>query len=407
MAQFIERLPEHVRLAVATRFDPPLPIPRLRVRDQLSEIRASDLRFTGAEISELFQRMPGIEIIDQDIDTIHASTEGWAAGLKMAALALQMQPRSGQEARRFWESFTGRNTYILDYLTEEVLAGLPEETQTFLMKTSVLDRLTGGLCAKVVFDQDDQADAARVLLEDLERRNMFLIPLDQERRWFRYHHLFADLLRVRLQQRHGDEISSLHERAAIWYERAGLIEAAMRHAVAAGDWQRAARLVEEHAQEYLDRGQLAVVLRWIEALPGDMLRSRPNLCIQMTWTMGHAGRTHLIGPMLQAAEAALNIWERQQEEPTLDTLVNFTDQDAVRVKASLAFHRAYRLVITEQPEQALRLAENALETLPNLETRERAWLTWVKRLCTARLRESRWGCAKLCPSSCDCSCRRS
>ena len=378
MTQLIERLPEHVRLAVATRFDPPLPVPRLRVRDQLSEIRAADLRFTGAEILDLFSRMPGIEFLGQDIDTIQASTEGWAAGLKMAALALQMQPRSGQEARRFWESFTGRNVYILDYLTEEVLVGLPEETQTFLMKTSLLDRLTGELCAKVVFDQEQKADAARVLLEDLERRNLFLIPLDQERRWFRYHHLFADLLRVRLQQWHGDEISLLHERAASWYEHAGLIEGAMRHAAAAGAWQRAARLVEEHAHEYLDRGELAVVLKWIETLPDDILRSRPNLCIQMAWAMGHAGRTHLVGPMLQAAEAALHAWEHQKDQQTPNTPVHFSDRDAVRVKASLAFHRAYRFVISEQPEQGLRLAENALMTLPDLETRERAWLTWVK-----------------------------
>jgi LuxR family maltose regulon positive regulatory protein len=376
LGQLIERLPSHVRLAVAARSDPPLPIPRLRVREQLTEIRAADLRFTIEEVAELLRQVPETAFTAEDAAALEASTEGWAAGLKMAVLALQAQPRSPEETRRFWASFTGRNVYVLDYLTEEVLNRLPEETQRFLVQTSLLERLSGELCAAVAFG-DENTLAARAILEQLERANLFLIPLDQERRWFRYHHLFADLLRARLLQQYGEQVPGLHRQAAAWYEAAGWIDDAVRHAVAARDWECAARLVETHSNTYLDRGQLATVLRWVEALPPEILRRRPNLCIQMAWTMGHAGKTNLMGPLIQEAEAALADWERHEQGLPVAPPVDLSPRDVLRIRANIAFHQAYMLIVTRRPGPALQMAEAALATLPPEETRERAWLTWA------------------------------
>lgn len=394
MTYLLDHLPANVRLVILTRADPPLPLARLRVRGQLSEFRAADLRFSHPEVDAFLQRALGFHLPEEDLRILEKSTEGWIAGLQMAALAIQrpvtqtepLALEQQETVHAFISSFSGNNVYILDYLTDEVFTRQPRDVQDFLLKTAILETMTAELCDAVLSEEENgvlpNKRNSRSILEYLDRANLFLIPLDHERRWFRYHHLFADLLRVRLQQQtrlqeQADErIPTLHQRAARWYEQAGSIDEAMQHCIAAQDWDRAAHLVETYSQAYLDRGQLATVLQWVDALPPESLRRRPNLGVQIIWAMSHAGKTQRVGPLLKEIEAALQAWEQQRAQ-TSAAKVDLTEQDVVRIRASLAIFRAYGLILASRPDQALQVADQALEQLPDLETREYAWLHWV------------------------------
>ncbi len=238
----VEHLPPTLRLVVAGRSDPPLPLARLRARGQLAELRAADLRFTFGETAELLAVATGKELAPQVVAALGERTEGWAAGLQLAALSL----RGRADVSGFVAEFSGSHRYVLDYLTEEVLDRQTAEVRTFLLETSALERLSGPLCDAVL----DRRDSQR-LLEAIERDNLFLLPLDGERRWWRYHHLFADLLRARLSHEQPDRVAVLHRAAALWYERRGLPDDAVRHALAAGDPDDAAGIVEVHLEEQL------------------------------------------------------------------------------------------------------------------------------------------------------------
>src|ERR687892_643429 len=241
----LDHLPPRIHLVIASRSDPALPLPRLRARGQLSELRAAELRFTAEESAALLRKVWGLDLSEEATASLESRTEGWAVGLQLAALSLRERPDPGA----FVDAFTGTNRYVLDYLSEEVLERQPEE-----VKTSILERLCGPLCDAVTAGSDGQD-----MLEDLERRNLFLIPLDEERRWYRYYDLFADLLRARVQRAHPGEIAELHRRAASWCERHGLIDEAIRHTLESEDRDWAARLVEEHLGETLRRGEGAIL----------------------------------------------------------------------------------------------------------------------------------------------------
>src|SRR5215218_2342578 len=234
----LAHLPASLRLVVASRADPPLPLARLRARGQLVELREQDLRFTPAEAAALLQEAVGPELPEAAVAVLQERTEGWAAGLQLAALSLQGRGDSAG----FVEGFSGSHRYVLDYLTEEVLDRQPEQLRTFLLETSILERLSGPLCDAVTGRRDGQA-----LLEQVERANLFLVPLDEERRWWRYHQLFADLLRARLHQQRPERVAELHRAAAAWFEAHGLAEEAVRHALAAGEAAWVARLMERHS----------------------------------------------------------------------------------------------------------------------------------------------------------------
>ena len=291
----LEHLPPALRLAVASRADPPLPLARLRARGQLAELRERDLRFTPTEAAELLRAAVGPDLPEAAVVALADRTEGWVAGLQLAALSLQGRG----DVAAFVEGFSGSHRYVLDYLTEEVLDRQPEAVRGFLLTTSVLERLCGPLCEAVTARADSQQ-----LLEQVERAGLFLQPLDEVRGWWRFHQLFADLLRARLDQQQPRRVPELHRAAATWCEQQGLVDDAIRHALAAGDAVWAARLIERHFDALLQRAEGATVDRWVAALPVPV-RSRPRLLLaQAVWGL-LVGRVHEAEPLLADAEAAL------------------------------------------------------------------------------------------------------
>ena len=236
-----------------------MPLARLRARGQLAELRAAELRFTADEAAALLREASGADLPDAAVAALAARTEGWAAGLQLAALSLRGQA----DVAGFVAAFTGSNRYVLDFLAEEVLERQSEQVRTFLLETSVLERLSGELCDAVTGRTGSQA-----LLEQVERAGLFLVPLDEVRGWWRYHHLFADLLRARLQDEQPGRAAQLHRNAAAWYEEHGLADDAIRHAVAAGEMTWAARLIEQHFDAvYVLRGEGATIQRWLFGAP--------------------------------------------------------------------------------------------------------------------------------------------
>jgi LuxR family maltose regulon positive regulatory protein len=297
----LDRLPAQLQVVVASRVDPPLPLARLRVRGQLVELREHELRFTQDETAALLRDGAGLDLPTVSLEALSTRTEGWVAGLQLAALSLQ----GHSDPAGFVASFSGSHRFVLDYLTEEVLARQPDQLVRFLLETSVLDRLCGPLCDAVTGRTGSQAT-----LERIERANLFLHPLDEERHWWRYHRLFADLLRARLQQADPDRVPALHRDAAAWLEAHGQVDEAVRHAVAGGEADRAARLVERHTQERFQRGEGATVDRWLAALPAELVQARPRLSLaRAIWAL-IGGRVDEVEPLLTQAEHAYAAGER-------------------------------------------------------------------------------------------------
>jgi LuxR family transcriptional regulator, maltose regulon positive regulatory protein len=295
VASLVERLPTGARLAIATRADPPLPLARLRARGELLEVRGEDLRFTVAEAAALV-RSTGVELPAAEIEELTERTEGWAAALRLAAVSLRGRPDHAQLVRRFGAS----HRYVLDYVVEEVLAGLPRASQEFLLRTSILDRLCGPLCEAVTGDPDGQAR-----LEELERANLLIIPLDDERRWYRYHALFAEILRARLRALHPDEVAELHARAAAWHEAQGDDDEAIHHALRAGDLERTSRIVAIASGRHVSAGELSTVRGWLDALPPEAVRDHAQLSTSYAWCLVLAGETEGVAERLADADRAL------------------------------------------------------------------------------------------------------
>ncbi|MEM7117393.1 MAG: LuxR C-terminal-related transcriptional regulator [Chloroflexota bacterium] len=297
VAFLLQHMPPQMKLVIATREDPNLPLARLRVRNQLVELRAHDLRFTADEAAAFLNEVMGLRLTEADIAALEARTEGWIAGLQLAALALQSQ----QDAGRFIESFGGSHRFVLDYLMEEVLQQQPESVQVFLLRTAVLDRLSSSLCDAVVGD----AISAQETLDYLEQANLFLIPLDDERRWYRYHHLLRDLLRQRLQQQGDDLVNGLHLRASEWYVANDLDIEAFHHATTAGDIGRAAQIVDAKVTPLQFRGGAGPVFNWLRGLETAVLDANPALWVMYASTMLAVGQLTAIEEKVQAAERAL------------------------------------------------------------------------------------------------------
>ncbi len=265
-----DHMPPQLHLVIATRSDPPLPLSRLLVRGQLTEIRATELRFTSGEAAAFLTQVMGFSLTAEQIEALETRTEGWIAGLHLAALTM----RDRTDVASFIATFTGSNRYVVDYLVEEVLQRQPEHLQHFLLHTCLLDQLSGPLC-----DATLDMNGSQSLLEQLEHANVFLIPLDDERGWYRYHHLFADALRSRLQQTQPMLIPGLHHRASIWYEEHDMLIEAVQHALATPHFERAARLIEQSGLLLMQHGRVHTFLGWISALPDPLVRTRPTLCL--------------------------------------------------------------------------------------------------------------------------------
>ena len=270
MAFLLEHLPSPMHLVLATRADPPLPLARLRARGQLTELRAAELRFATEEASAFLRAVTGFDLSTEAIAILESRTEGWIAGLQFAALSL----RGRTDISGFLTAFTGSHRFVLDYLSEEVLARQDASVQAFLLRTSVLDRLSGPLCEAVTGQGGGQT-----MLEALERANLFVVSLDDERGWYRYHHLFAEVLRSHLLQAEPALLPELHRRASGWFEQHGLAIEAVQHALAAHDLERVAYLIEQSALSLALRGEVYMVLGWLNALPEEVVRTHARLCL--------------------------------------------------------------------------------------------------------------------------------
>jgi LuxR family maltose regulon positive regulatory protein len=293
LAFLLDHLPPQVHLLVSGRTDPPLPLARLRARGQLTELRTDDLRFSAGEAAAFLQQVMGLSLSADAVSALETRTEGWIAGLQLAALS--MQRRDAAQIAEFVAEFSGSHRFVQDYLVEEVLRQQPDSIQRFLLETAILERLTAPLCDAVRFgigeppstpegDAVTGRDDSYSLLATLDAANLFLVPLDDERRWYRYHRLFAALLRATLQQTRPEELPELHQRAAVWYQQKGLATEAVDHALAASDFQLAASLIEESADDMLwMHGQVTTVRAWFEMLPEALVRDRPGLCLVHAW----------------------------------------------------------------------------------------------------------------------------
>jgi ATP/maltotriose-dependent transcriptional regulator MalT len=350
LAFLLEQRPPELHLVLMSRADPPLPLARLRARGQLAELRAAELRFTGEEAAALLRDAVGADLDDGAVAALATRTEGWAAGLQLAALSL----RGRSDVAGFVATFSGSHRYVLDYLAEEVLAGQPEPVRRFLLETSVLDRLSGPLCDEVTGRTDGQE-----MLELVERANLFLVPLDEVRVWWRYHHLFADLLRARLQQEQPDRPGQLHAAAGRWHEEHGLIDDAVRHAVGAGDHARAARLIEEHFDAAFLPGESATIRRWFSTLPVEVVSSRPRLSLAQASLALAAGDAEAAEPHLDAAERSFADVGDEPYEPSVGR-----DASALaNVPAGVAIGRAFIAALHGDPKGTAANASQALAQL--------------------------------------------
>ena len=293
----LDHLPPQMHLVIASRTDPPLSLVRLLARAHLAKLSVADLRFTPEEVADFLSRVMGLALSAEDIAVLGERTEGWIAGLQLAALSMQGR----EDIPGFIAAFTGSHRYILDYLIEEVLRKQPESVQGFLLRTAVLERLSGPLCDTITGRNDGQA-----MLEKLERANLFLISLDDERRWFRYHHLFSEFLIKTLHQTQPELVPELHRGACDWFEGEGLTAEAVSHALAAGDSERAANLVESVARTTLRRGELSKLRRWLEELSEDLVCTRPRLCLFYAWCFLATGQLDDVEPYLSKAERELD-----------------------------------------------------------------------------------------------------
>ncbi len=356
----LEHLPPQMHLVIATLENPDLPLARLRAQGRLTELRAADLRFTAAEAADFLNQVMGLKLSAEDIAALENRTEGWIAGLQLAAISLQGQ----KDATGFIRNFTGSHHFVLDYLVEEVLQQQPESVQRFLLRTAILDRMCGPLCDAVLLDP---SVSGQETLEYIECANLFIVPLDNERRWYRYHHLFADLLRQRLRQSiassTGDaesRVNELHIRASQWYEDNGLEIEAFHHAAAANDIERAERLVEGKGMPLHFRGAVTAILDWLESLPTTVLNARPSLWWRYASLLLVTGQTTGVEEKLQAAEATLGGTE--------------ADEKARNLIGQIATARATLALTQYQVETMLAQSRRALEYLHpnNLSTRANA-----------------------------------
>jgi LuxR family maltose regulon positive regulatory protein len=369
LALFVEHQPPQMHLVISSRADPPWPLARWRASGQLVELRTDDLRFTSEEAAAFLNEVMGLDLSTADIAALAARTEGWIAGLQMAALALQgTRSMEGRDTKSFLGAFSGSHRFVLDYLVEEVLERQSGEIQEFLLQTSVLERLTAPLCdavrfgeaespssssrSAVRFGEAESPNSSQVILEGLERANLFLVPLDDERRWYRYHHLFADLLRSRLQQILPDLVPILHLRASRCQEQNGYIAEAVGHALLIPDAERVAYLIEGNALAILERGELTTLVGWLDTLPEDVVRSHPWLSVSYAWVLVYTGQLDIVESYLRDAEGALA-------------------SPGGHIAGHIAAIRAYATDLAGDKHRTAELARKALEYLPEADLRTR------------------------------------
>ncbi len=349
LAFLLDHLPSHLHLVIASRVDPPLPLARLRARGQLIEVRAAELRFTPDEATTFLKDVMKLPLTAPEIEALEMRTEGWIAGLQLAALSMQGRDNLSS----FIQAFSGSNRYVVDYLVEEVLQRQSETLQHFLLRTSLLDRMTGPLCDAVL-----ERSGSQELLESLERANVFIIPLDDERQWYRYHHLFAGALRSRLHQTQPALIPELHRRACVWHEQQGLIDVAVEHALAAHNVEQAARLIEAFGLSIALQGQVETAFGWLKRLPGALVRTQIPLCLLHAVLLLFSNHLEEAESFLQDAEAALRADMPAEQQQVF--------------RGQIATIRANVLHYSGDLVESVALARQALDLLPETERIARA-----------------------------------
>ena len=353
MLFLVDHLPPCLHLVIAGRADPPWPLARLRASGEMTELRTADLRFTAAEVTTFLNDTIGLGLSAADITALEERTEGWIVGLQMAALSMQGR----HDIPAFIRTFYGSHRFILDYLVEEVLERQPPYIRDFLHQTAVLERMNASLCNALTERQDSQT-----ILASLEQANLFLVSLDDERCWYRYHHLFADLLRSRLGCSQPDLIAALHRRACQWYKGQRLVVEAVTHALAAGDAEHAARLVEQNMLEMIEHGHLRTLIEWLNALPGELARSRPWLSIARALALAYTGSFDEVSPCLQNAARALDAGDEQALVPG----------EIAHINGHIHAIRCYVMNVKgEDCRLAIELAQTALAQLPESDLRMR------------------------------------
>jgi LuxR family maltose regulon positive regulatory protein len=345
----LEHLPPQMHLVIATREDPQLPLARLRARSHLTELRAADLRFTASEAAAFLTQVMGLSLSAADIAALEDHTEGWIAGLQLAALSMQ----GHQDVPGFIRAFAGDHRYIVDYLVDEVLERQPAPVRSFLLQTAILDRLSGPLCDAVTGQEEGNAR-----LEALERGNFFVVPLDDKRHWYRYHHLFAEVLSAHLMAERPDQVSTLHRRASEWYEQNGSAADAIRHALAAKDFERAAGLVELAVPAMRRSRQETTVLGWLKALPDELIQVRPVLSVGYAWALLASGEFEGVEARLRDAERGLDTTADRNEMVVVD------DAEYRRVPAAIAVYRAVLAQTRGDVSDTVTYARRALDLVP-------------------------------------------
>ncbi len=357
MAFLLEHLPPQIHLVIASRTDPSLPLARLRARGELAEMRAADLRFTPGEAAAYLNGVMGLALTAADVAALEGRTEGWIAALQLAALSLQGR----EDVAAFIDGFAGDDRYIVDFLAEEVLQRQPGPVQHFLLQTSILDRLSGPLCDAVTGQ-----DGGRAMLAALERGNLFLVPLDDRRRWYRYHQLFADVLHARLLDEQPDDVPDLHRRASAWHEQNGEPSEAIRHALAAADFDRAADLVELAIPAMLRSRQETAVLGWLKLLPDEVVRIRPVLNVGFAGALLAGGEFEGVEARLRDAEQWLDraTGIRQGSHAPAAEMVVVDDAEFRRLPAEIELYRAAQALVRGDGPGTVRHARQALELSP-------------------------------------------
>jgi LuxR family maltose regulon positive regulatory protein len=342
----IEHMPPHFHLIITSRTDPPLPLIRWRAQGQLHELHTGDLRFTLTEVGAFLRKTMQLNLSQSEVAALDAHTEGWVAGLQLAALSLQGR----QDTTRFIATFTGSHRYIFDYLTGEVLQRQPEQVRAFLLQTSILEHLSAPLCNAVTGRSDGQE-----MLTYLEQANLFLLPLDEQRKWYRYHHLFAEFLHEHLLQAYPQLVPQLHLRASQWYEQQGLISATLDHALAADDKERVAQLAEQFAQTMITRGEITSFLRWLSALPETVIRAHPRLRLYQAGCMIGIGLLDQAEAYIEEVASITEQLERSADDEPVHSGVHAGELLSVQV--ALAAYRG-------EVEQTKLLAAKALAIIP-------------------------------------------
>jgi len=381
LAFLVDHLPPPMRIILASRTDPALPLARWRAKRQLTELRAEDLRFTSREAALFFNQLMGLNLSVEQAAALETKTEGWIVGLQLAAISMQGQANLDD----FITAFTGSHRYILDYMTEEILRRQPEHVRTFLLQTAILHRLTGSLCDAVTGRNDSWT-----VLEQLQRANLFIVPLDGQGQWYRYHQLFAELLRYHLQQSSPqflhllggvakEDVPKLHLRAAAWYEQAGLTDETINHTIAAQNFEQASRLILHHLKAKIARGEATVLLRWFQALPEEWVNAHAGLNLAYAWLLFFTGHLKSIPQRLQAVEQSFN--HHQNTLVGLDE-EQFTPPDVlgltIGLRAQLALVKGDVTRVIELSEQALTcLTENVLE-VRGIIVQNLAMAYWIK-----------------------------